>query len=810
MTRRAARTLLTVLLLFTTTVSLAQETRFDIAAQPLEAALAEFGSQSGLQVTADAEVTAGVQANAVDGQYTPETALQRLLDGTGVTYRFADDETVALVAAGDSGSEQLEAIRVQAQGERAGGPVEGYKANRTGTATRTDTPIQDVPASIQVISRDVMDDQNAQDVREAVRNVSGVFVDNSFGGIGRDFNIRGFEQRFKLRNGFRGQEKGELRSQELANVERVEVLKGPASITSGRLGPGGIVNIVTERPTAEPRGRLELESGTTSEGGPLFQPSVDVSGPVTDDGTVQYRLNALYSARDSYREPFNQDFERTFFAPVVSFDLGADTDLRVELEYTDDERPFDRGVPFFEGQFADRDRNLQSANDFAEVESTIASYTLEHDFTDDLRLRHRSTLADLERFNLENQPFAPATDFPGSFPNAERGDFARFIGGNESDQTTFSTQTELLTSIDGPLAEHEALLAFDFTRGEEERAFRQPDASAAFPTFQGEKNKINIFDPVDKVPAPTRQDLTYTDVEVENITEEFGVLLQDQMTFSDQWEVLVGGRFSWVDQERETEVLEEKAVDNEADQEDDAVFSPRLGVVHKPIKPVSLYASYSESFEPTESRDKQGDFLDPVEGEQFEVGVKSEFLDRRLRTTLAAFEITKTNIPQSRSGPGGSFNVPIGEERSRGIELDVTGRITGGWTVIGSYAFIDSEITDNPDDQSLEGNELAGVPEHSASLWSNYEVQTGQFRGLKWGAGIFYRGERQANTENSFELPSYTRVDARVGYQQDDWEVNLTLKNLFDTEDNFEAVDTGPLVQPGTPLTAIASMSVKF
>lgn len=772
---------------------------FDIPAGPLSRVLSQFAGAAGVAISFDASKFNNIQSEGLQGQYTVEEGFAVLLQGTDVVAQRQANGDYVLTR---SDTRTMAPITVTGARESAFGPVEGYKAERSATATRTATPIMDVPGSIQVVSREVIDDQNAQDLHEAVRNVSGVFVDNSFGGIGHDFNVRGFNQDFKLRNGFREEGTAIFRSPDLANVERVEVLKGPASITSGRLAPGGVINIVTERPTAEPMRRVELEAGTTVEGGSSVQPSIDVSGPITADGSVKYRLNALYSHRDSYREPFREDFERVFVAPVFSFELGADTDLLVELEYMDDKRPFDRGIIHFDGQFSDRDRNLQSDTVVSEVESAIGSYTLDHRFTDNLSLRHRSQYIWLDRFNLENVPFMAASSDPGNFPNAQPGDFARYIGSNDRVNRTFSTQTELHGLVEGAGAEHKLLLALDFSRNEQDGVFQSSDSTFAYPDFQGVKNKINIFNPVDNVPAPTRADLTFISNDTTSVTEEFGLLLQDQITLSDQWEVLLGGRFAWVDQENENNLA-----GTETTQEDDAVFSPRAGVVYKPLETVSLYASYSESFEPNSARDQNDNFLDPTKGEQFEVGVKSEFLQSRLRTTLAAFEITKTNIPRRVSSPGGSYSVPTGEQRSRGIELDATGQISDSWSVIGSYAFLDTEITK---DDNNQGNELAGVPSHSASLWSNYQVQAGSLRGLELGAGVFYRGERQANNANSYELPSYTRVDARVGYGRDNWRADLTLKNLLDTEDNYEAVDFGPLVKPGIPATVIGSVSVAF
>ena len=789
----------------------------DLPAQSLGDTLQAISERSGAQLLYGAELVADRESPAVAGEMTVGEALERALADSGLGYRPTAEDTYAITSkqratrADDPARLDGAATRPD-PGEAklpetvvTGSPLgeERYKAESATTATRTNTPIMDFPGSIQVVPREVIDDQNAQDLREVVRNVSGVFMENSFGGIGHDFTIRGFNQDFKLRNGFReNSDIAARRVQDLANVERVEVLKGPASITSGRLAPGGIINIVTKKPTAQPLYRFELDGGATSEGGGSVEPSIDLGGPLTENGKVKYRLNALYSHKDSFREPFNQDFQRFFIAPALSFDLGPETDLLVELEYTHDERPFDRGIVHFDGHFSDRDRNLQSDTVFNESESFVGSYTFEHELADNIKFRHRSQFMWLDQFNLENVAFAPATDFPGSFPNAVRGDFARFVGSNDRILRNYSTQSELHANLDGVLAEHDLLFAFDFSRDEFEGVFQSTDSSFAFPELGGVKNKINIFDPNDQVPAPTREDLTFVSQDVENVTDELGLLLQDQITLSDQWKVLLGGRVSWVDQESEDSVA-----GTEDAQRTDAVFSPRAGVVYKPIEPVSLYTSYVESFEPNDARNREGKLLDPTEGEQFEAGVKAELLDRRLRATLAGFQITKTNIPRSVSGPGGSFSVPTGEQRSRGVELDVTGRIHEGWTVIGSYAFIDTEITE---DETNEGNELRGVPTHSASLWSNYEFRTGRLEGLELGAGVFFRGEREADTANSFELPSFTRVDARIGYERDNWKVDLTLKNLFDTDDNFEAVDFGPLVKPGIPFTAIASVSVQF
>ena len=232
-----------------------------------------------------------------------------------------------------------------------------------------------------------------------------------------------------------------------------------------------------------------------------------------------------------------------------------------------------------------------------------------------------------------------------------------------------------------------------------------------------------------------------------------------------------------------------------------------MGIVYQPIEPISLYASYSQSFQPNFGTRPDGSILEAERGTQYEVGVKGEFLDGRLAATLAAYRITKTNIATTDLANPDFFN-SIGEQRNQGIELNVAGEISPGWNVIASYSHIDAEIT--KDNDGLLGNSPANVPFNTASLWTTYELQQGDLQGLGFGFGLFYVGDRQGDFNNTYIIPGYLRTDAAIYYQRDNWRAGVNIQNLFN-EKYFQGANFGRVaIEPGAPLTVIGSFSVTF
>ena len=275
-----------------------------------------------------------------------------------------------------------------------------------------------------------------------------------------------------------------------------------------------------------------------------------------------------------------------------------------------------------------------------------------------------------------------------------------------------------------------------------------------------------------------------------------------EKSIGEKVKILLGGRFDLVE-----ENYENKLIDSSAYQQDTA-FSPRVGIIYQPIEPVSLYANYSRSFAPAEfgSRNADGTPFEPTTGQQFEVGVKTEFLDGRLSATLAAYQITKQNITTpDLTNPG--FSIQIGEQQSQGIEIDVAGEVFPGFNIIANYAYTDAKIT--KDNSGNEGNRPYDVPKHSANLWAVYQIQEGNLQGLGFGVGVNFVGDRQGNLENTLDSPGYVRTDAAVFYRKRNWQVGLNIKNLFDV-DYFESISSREYVYPSQPFVIQGSFSVTF
>ncbi|MGD1949580.1 MAG: TonB-dependent siderophore receptor [Leptolyngbyaceae cyanobacterium] len=685
--------------------------------------------------------------------------------------------------------ETEESLRIVVTGE----DDNDYVVPDSTTATRTDTPLIDVPQSIQVIPEAVLEDQQVIRLNEALRNVPGAVQSNTFGGSGDNFAIRGFEGATILRNGLGTTAfglNGGLR--ETANIEQIEVLRGPASILFGNVEPGGVVNLVTKQPLDTPFGEFTAQIGSYG----LLRPTLDVTGPVNESGSARYRLNAAFERGDGFRD-FDTDVERTFIAPVIAVDIGERTELTLELEYLDDERPFDRGIPALGDEVADVDLDtiLGEPNDFARNESTSLGYSLEHRFSDNWQLRNR--------FRYQNTNFnslrAELNQTLGGL-DPVTGTIVRTFTSNDNNLKTYEAQTDIQGEFSTGSINHTLLAGVDLF-------FTDSDINTTIdfaPT-------VNLFDPqIGLIPEPERPlNLTISD----SVSEQsrVGLLLQNQIELLPQLNVLLGGRVDFFEQSSESEAIFIPGLLNTPAQDvdqSDTVFTPRVGIVYQPIEELAFYSSYSRSFQPNtlDSTTIDGDFLDPEEGEQFEVGVKTNLLDGRLTATLSLFDITKTNVAAT-DPTNGNFVVPIGEQSSRGIELDVTGEVLPGWNILGGVSFLDAEIEESP--SFPDGATPRNVPDMTASLWSSYEIQSGSLAGLGFGLGLFYVDERPGDDANTFTLDDYLRTDAAVYYARDNFRVGLNVRNLFDI-DYFESSIDRRGSNPGEPLTVVGSIAITF
>ncbi|MEO0767813.1 MAG: TonB-dependent siderophore receptor [Cyanobacteria bacterium J06649_4] len=686
-------------------------------------------------------------------------------------------------------SESEDAIRLLVTGDE-GAPA---YVEPVATGIRTETPLIETPQSIQVIPEAVLEDQQIIRLNEALRNVPGVVQGNTFGN-GRDgFVIRGFDEATVVRDGFRLDSSVTNGLRETANLQQVEVLRGPASILFGNVEPGGVINLVTKQPLAEPFAEVTAQIGSYG----LLRPTVDVTGPLNEQGSVRYRFNSALEQGGSFRE-FETEIDRVFVAPTVAIDLGDRTDLTLDLQYLNDERPFDRGIPPVGDTLPDVPLTTITGEptDFNRVENLGVGYQLAHQFSDSWQLRNRFRYSNISFQNFRTE----LSEALGGL-NPATGDIARAFVFNDSDLESYEAQTEVIGEFSTGSLEHTLLAGVDLFFVDTDIAVSSQPAPP-----------INLFNPqIGLVPSP-EPPLAFATGDSNSSLSRVGLFLQDQIELLPGLNILLGGRVDFLEQSSTSAPVVIPGLVNTPGQQSDrseTAFTPRLGIVYQPIDELSLYASYSRSFEPNTLTETTatGDFLEPEEGEQYEIGIKTTLFDERLAATLSFFDISQTNVAAADPN-NANFVVPIGEQSSRGIELDITGEILPGWNVLTGVSLLDAEIEESAN--FAAGTTPPNAPETTANLWTTYEVQSGNLAGLGFGLGLFYVGERQGDEANSFTLDEYFRTDAAVYYRQENFRVGLNVRNLFDV-DYFE---NGGLARrgatPGEPLSVVGSVSITF
>lgn len=637
-----------------------------------------------------------------------------------------------------------------------------YKPKRATTATKTETDIMDIPQVVNVVPQQVLVDQQARSLDDAIKNVSGITMGNNFGHTADSLFIRGFG------GGFFGASSGilrdGLRSQTSRNfsitTERVEVLKGPSSLLYGIQEPGGVVNVISKKPLPEQRTEINLLANSFGGGSGW----VDFSTPLNDE--AGFRILAEHEGSDYWRNFGNN--KRTLVAPSFAW-AGDKLRVNVNYEYLDFEVPFDRGTVFFNGKPLDVPDSRRFGERF-EVMDGISQYAqgqVEYDLTPTVKLR--SSVAWSNEINSDRRVMVASL--------ASNGDTTRTVQGvDDRERDSLYASFDVLSKFDIATTKHEVLAGFDF-----EKLDAQDPSFFRINTVGG----FNVFDPeygVIQEPATITAANTFAWQKTNTDIENKSIFLQDTIHFNEQWTALLGGRYQESEQLASRRDLRlsnpPKVVTNDSKS---YVFLPRVGLVYRPQPWISLFGNYSESFKPNVSvdDDAQGPF-DPEEGIIYEVGAKFD-LSNGISATAALFNIVKENVLISEGG----VSRTAGEVRSRGLEIDIAGKLTDHWDVIGTYAYTDTETLKDEDGANTVGKRLVNSPRNMASLYLNY--RTGSIAaGGQWtlGGGARYVGERPVDTVNRYFLDAYTVADAYAAYQ---WQamghlatVRLNIRNLFD------------------------------
>ncbi|MFP4592384.1 TonB-dependent siderophore receptor [uncultured Ralstonia sp.] len=666
-----------------------------------------------------------------------------------------------------------------ARGTRNNG---SYEAPVATTATKIAAPLREIPQSVNVVPRAVIQDQGALSLGDTLRNVPGVSA--SLGDAQRDqVTIRGFSAiNDQYVDGLRDDS---LYYRDLSNVERVEVLKGPAAVLYGRGSSGGIINRVTKKPLATPLAEVGVLVGTEGQKRADF----DLNTSINDDA-VRARLTGAVEDSGGFRNEYF--LRRQAISPSFLFNLSPDSKLTVQFDYLHDRRIADQGVPSYHGRPVDvpRETFYGSANAAdGNIETTVKSVTgmFDHRFND--QWSFHSAVRNYEYSLGRNNYITVKSVNDGPVPTVT-------LNVNQRNRTDRGTlwQNELTQKATTFGIQHTLLYGVEL--GYQDKSDRVSGLSQNF--------NYGLFNPVPIVlptvpgnATPSNYGLTHN--------ETYAVYAQDLMQFSPQWTVLAGLRY---------EALKQSRTDLTPKHQDyartDTPVSPRFGVVYHPAEPVSLYASYSRSFQPVAdsfSAYPNSSALAPQSTTNYEVGAKVD-VSANASVTAALFDMKQTNL--TGVDPATLLAVPIGTQRTRGLELSFSGEVVKTWSVIASYAYLNGVLT-NPLDKSggvtVNGNQPSLTPRHSGSLWIKHDLPEGFYV----AGGIRAEGARFASQYNVTTLPGYMTVDLGAGYRSKHVDVTLNLQNLFNRAyyvsghggaENYN--------MPGAPRTALLGVRYKL
>lgn len=656
--------------------------------------------------------------------------------------------------------------------ERADGPVQGYRATRSASATRTDTSIHETPQSISVVAKDAVEDLGATRLQDALDYAGGVGRANNFGGQGlTTFTVRGFTTGEFYRNGF-PINRGYPNMPDANTIERLEVLRGPATMLYGRGDPGGTFNVVSKQPL--PERTVTLGSQLNDQG--MRRGTLDASGPLDEDGRLAYRLNVVGEGGDTFRD--HVDTERYGVTPVLSWQVSDATRLIFEGDFMRNNAPLDRGVTRYAKQIGSASRDsFFGEKDVGKLhnDNNMAQLRFEHLLNDDWTLGGGVQWLDgsLKGNAVEANGIA-----------ADGRTLGRNFNYRKLEWTDRDAQLNLTGHFDTAGLQHTLFTGIEYEDYDYQSIIqRSSGAVGAYP--------IDLFDPLYGQPRPA---LTRTPTHDKENLKTYAAFVQDQVALTDKLKVLAGARFERFEHDYETYVPGGKSW-----QASDNAVTPRIGVSYDLTETLALYADTARSFKPNTGASRLGGGFAPEKGKSYEMGLKWEALDQQLSVDAAIYQIEKRNV-LTTDPVDSTFSVAAGEVRSRGFDVNVAGNLTPEWRVIGGYAYVDAEVT--KDNVLRSGTRLLNIPKNSFSLLNMYEFQDGMLKGLGLGSGLRYVDERAGQTANTgFSMGSYTVVDLLGFYKVNDKvRLNLDLKNLFD-RDYEEGAFGNVYAYPGAPRT---------
>ncbi|MGX9866338.1 TonB-dependent siderophore receptor [Pseudomonas moraviensis] len=737
-----------------------QQFNFALAAKPLPQALSDFSRVTGQSVVYTDEAPYGLIAPAVNGQMSAEQALQRLLGNSGLSFRRTDSHTLALEPAPTEGALNLDATTITSTRDES----LSYQPPETSSLMRSSASLQEIPQTVNVIPAQVIRDQAPRNLDDALANVSGITQGNTLGSTQDSVMTRGFGDNRNgsiMRDGMplvqgRGMN---------ASVDRVEVLKGPASLLYGIQDPGGVVNLVSKKPELTQYNALTLRGSTYGDGKNGSGGAFDSTGALGDSGFA-YRMIVDHEDEDYWRN-FGTHRE-TLIAPSLAW-YGERTKLLFAYEHREFLTPFDRGTlidprtnhPL---DISRKERLDEPFNDM-EGRSDLYHFEADHELNDDWKAHFGYSW---------NRETYDASQVRVTAINTRNGTLTRSMDGTRN---AISTDRFTTASLEGKVnvlgMQHDLVFGVDdeYRKIYREDLIRQKSLSTFSylnPVYGREVMGTTVSAPDSAQTDELRSD---------------SVFLQDSIHLNEQWILVAGGRFQEYDQYAGKGVPFKANTDSNGQK-----WVPRAGLVYRYTDALSFYGSYTESFKPNSTiapLSGSSTVLDgsiaPEEAKSWELGARLD-MPGSITGNIALFDIKKRNVLVANSEGPTTIYSAAGEVRSRGLEVDVSGQLSERWNLIGSYAYTDAEVTEDPE---YKGKRLQNVAKNSGSLSAVYDFGN-VFGGdqLRVGAGARCVGERAGNAVNDFDLPSYTVADAFATYdtrvEGQKVKFQLNVKNLFD------------------------------
>ena len=704
---------------------------------------------------------------------------------------------------------------------------QSYKNSVSFVGTKTATALKDVPQSINYVTKELILDQGAITVNDVVRNMSGVNPYSFY----NDFSIRGFRatgnrNSGNLVNGMRTQT-SLWRQSSLANIERVEVIKGPASALFGNAAPGGVINRVTKKPLDVARQSVTLTTGSFG----TTRAYTDFTGPLNDKKTLLYRLNLGYENTDGFRDL--QGLTSYIVAPSFTYRASEKTQLNIDMTYVNHQGKLDRGVAVFgDGSLFSRpiSATQSAANDYLRENSVNLSFALSHRLAQGLLFNSTYLFSSYDEDLLEHSQDnafvkkADGKDNPSLVLMRVTQRQRHFRNNNFNNYFTWDVTTGAM--------KHKLLVGYDHFNTQlapgssyiEAGGYLLRNGGTA-KTFNVKKSSDYLLDenknPRTNVPAfdlnssagNRYQDISKYIYESKDVkpSDQYtnGVYLQEQLTWH-KLQVLLGARMEWF-----TDVTQNK--NGSESKTHQHAFTPRVGLVYSVVPSTNVYATWIRGFEPqsvaVQSNPGSGGPFDPVESELWEIGAKGEYLNKRLSVTTALFSLRQKNTLYNAGVSGQpDLMVPIGEEISRGVEFDVSGRILPYWSIMANYAFNVAEISKAPEGTKDLNLQRPGTPRHSANLWTKFIVPAGMLRNLGIGVGSNGVSERKGQVgrrENVVAYPGYALLNLALYYKVQEVQIQVNLNNALNKQYYISGYDRLRSF-PGAPRNINLTINYRF